>query len=127
MINQSSSSVESPVITDRNWKEKSIALACHLGGIMSWIPLIGVGVPFIIWQVFKGESVFIDTHGKNAFNFQMTLVLLRIPSYVLMVIGIGFLMIAIIEVVSILFSIIAAIRAYRGLDYAYPFRYPFIK
>jgi len=108
-------------------KERIIACCCHLGGIMSWIPLIGVGVPFVIWQVFKGELLFIDTHGKNAFNFQMTLVLLRIPSYVLMMVGIGFLMIFVIEVVSILFSIIASIRAYRGLDYGYPFRYPFIR
>ena len=108
-------------------KERFVAGCCHIGGIMSWIPLIGVGVPFIIWQVFKGESLFIDTHGKNAFNFQMTLVLLRIPSYVLMMALIGFAMIFVIETVSILFSIIASIRAYRGLDYSYPFRYPFIR
>lgn len=126
-MNQINNLDEKRVGVNESAKENFLAACCHLGGIMAWVPLIGVGVPFIIWQVFKGESVFIDTHGKNAFNFQMTLLLLRIPSYVLMLALIGFAMIAVIEVVSILFSIIAAIRAYRGLDYSYPFRYPFIR
>lgn len=108
-------------------KEKIASTACHIGAIFSMIPLGGVAVPFIIWQTFKGESDFIDSHGKKAFNFQMTLLLMRIPSYVLTVALIGFPMLVIIEFVSILFSIIAAIRAGRGLAYSYPFHYPFIR
>ena len=114
-------------ITPRTPKEKIASIACHIGAIFSMIPLAGVAVPFIVWQTFKGESDFIDRHGKKAFNFQMTLLLMRIPSYVLTVAVIGFAMIAIIEFVSILFSIIAAIRAGRGLDYSYPFQYPFFR
>lgn len=112
---------------DHTLRDRTIAALCHIGGIFASIPLIGVAVPFILWQVFKGESALVDANGKEAFNFQMTLLLIRIPSYVLFIVGIGVIMIAVVELTSIIFSIIAAARAIRGLEYQYPVRYRFMK
>lgn len=117
----------SEVEIQRTFKERVASALCHLGAIMTVIPLAGILVPFVLWQIFKGESNFIDAQGKEAFNFQMTLLIARIPSYVLCVVGIGVVLIAVIEIISIVFCIIAAVRTIRGKDYQYPYRFRFVK
>jgi uncharacterized Tic20 family protein len=126
-MEEESSPLENLERVNSKLRDRLISALCHIGGIFASIPLIGVAVPFVLWQVFKGESAFVDANGKEAFNFQMTLLLIRIPSYVLFIVGIGVIMIAVVELASILFSIIAAARAIRGLEYQYPMRYRFIK
>ncbi|MES2307812.1 MAG: DUF4870 domain-containing protein, partial [Verrucomicrobiota bacterium] len=119
--------VEEVELSSQKFEEHFLSACCHIGGIFAWVPVVGVAVPYAVWQIFKGESVFIDANGKEAFNFQMTLLLLRIPSYVLAIVGIGVVMIVLIELASIIFSIIAATRCLRGRAYQYPVRYRFIK
>lgn len=64
-------------------QERTWASACHLSTLL-WIPLsmIGLDIPFIniaapafIWYLKKNESEFIDAHGKEAFNFQISMTL----------------------------------------------------
>lgn len=117
--------ISPPVIT--SFKDRFWSGCAHLGGIFAAFPIVGVVVPFLVWQIFKGESSFLDRHGKESFNFQMTLLLFRIPSYVLMIVFVGVVLIAIVEIISIVFSIIASARAFRGKDYEYPMRYRFCK
>src|SRR6516162_2610753 len=50
--------------------ERMMAMFCHLGGILG-----GFLVPLIIWMIKKEESRYIDYHGKEALNFQITMLI----------------------------------------------------
>jgi uncharacterized Tic20 family protein len=46
---------------------RTMALLCHLGGIFTSFVLC-----LIVWLVKRDESRFVDEHGKEALNFQLT-------------------------------------------------------
>src|SRR5438552_695336 len=59
----------------RNW-----ATLCHLSGLGIYlIPGIGhILGPLLIWLMKKNEYPFVDEHGKEALNFQITMSLYTI-------------------------------------------------
>jgi len=93
----------------------------HLGGILGILPSL------IIWLVFKDRGAFTNTEGKEALNFQITLLIAEIISYFLIFIVIGALLIPAIYVVRIIFSILAFLKSKDGIAYRYPFAIRLIK
>ena len=104
--------------------EKLWATLVHIGGIFfEFLPaLIG-------YLVLKDRGPFINAHTKTALNFQITLIIAYVVSVILTVVTFGILGILIfaVWVLSIVFSIIAAVKANRGEWYTYPMTIPFIK
>jgi uncharacterized Tic20 family protein len=103
--------------------EKSMAMLCHLLGILT-----GFLGPLILWIVKKDSSPFIDHHGREALNFQFTVLLamflLVSTMIVLMFILVGFLLFPVIILVSIealVLEIIACVAASNGEWHRYPF------
>ena len=102
---------------------------CHLAGLawMVWwiMPVIGgvIGT-LIIWQVKKDDDAFLDEHGKRAFNFQLSMLIYWAG---LCVTVIGILLVPVVAILSVVFTIIAAIRASNGRDYKYPLSIKFVK
>ena len=75
-----------PVYDDaaEDW-ERSYAMWCHLGPLLAGIVMVatnGVGffvpglVALILWLVKRGDSPFVDDHGREAVNFQISIILL---------------------------------------------------
>ena len=83
--------------------------------------------PLIIWLMKKDESEFINTHGKEYFNFFISYTIYTIVACLLMLILIGFLLVPILAVMWLVFSIIAAVKAYNGEYYVIPLTIRFIK
>lgn len=54
---------------------KSTAMLVHLSTFGQWIiPFFGSFIfPLILWSAFKKESRFIDHHGRQALNFQLSI------------------------------------------------------
>jgi uncharacterized Tic20 family protein len=105
------------------------AMFCHLAGLawmMVWpLPIIGgVVATLIVWQIKKDDAPFIDRSGKQAFNFQLSML---IYSAVLAITVIGVFLVPVVAVLNIVFTIIAAIRAGDGKGYRYPLSIEFIK
>ena len=104
--------------------ERLWATLIHIGGIV-----IGFIAPLVGYLVLKDRSIFVEQNAKNALNFQITLVIAYIAAYILTIISLGllfFLPLA-VWVLSIIFSIIAAVAANRGEVYKYPLTINFIK
>jgi len=101
---------------DRQW-----ASFAHLGGILGFLPSL------IIWLVFKDRGSFTNSEGKEALNFQITLVIAEFIGYITTALIIGFLIIPAVYVVRIIFSIIAFTKAKDGVAYRYPFALRLIK
>ncbi|GAA4429713.1 MULTISPECIES: DUF4870 domain-containing protein [Bremerella] len=111
------SSMEEPSQDDRN-----IALLCHILGFFTWI----VG-PVVLWLLMKEKSSFIDFHGKQAINFQITLSIFYIGSGVLFCVYIGILTFLATFVLQIVFTVLACMKAYEGDYYNIPVAIPILR
>jgi uncharacterized protein len=103
--------------------EKSMAMLCHLLAILT-----GFIGPLILWLVKKDTSPFIDHHGREALNFQLTVFIVMLAltfiTLILMFVVIGFVLIPVIFVLGILAlvaEILACIAANKGEWHRYPF------
>lgn len=87
--------------------------------------------PLIIWLIKKDESAYVDHHGKQALNFQLMITAIHVASAILGMTVILALLSCLIApaafVVSIVFSIMAAMAASKGEWYRYPLSLPLIK
>ena len=121
--------VEQPEISKdaRMW-----AMFCHLAGLawlLWWIvPLIGGVIgPLVVWQLKRKEDAFIDEQGKEALNFQISMLLYCIVAGVLCFACVGFVLLPIVAVVDTLFAVIASIKVGNGQHYRYPLTIRLIK
>lgn len=96
--------------------ERSMAMLCHLLGIFT-----GFVGPLILWLVKKDESRFIDHHGKEALNFQITYLIIYIIAFavvfVLCFFIIGFILLPalfVIPIIAIALGAITCASAQRG-------------
>lgn len=105
-------------------EDKTMAMLCHLLAIFT-----GFLGPLILWLVKKDSSPFVDHHGREALNFQITIFLvmmgLMAMVFVLMfVFFVGFLLIPVIMILQVLVivaEVMAAVAAQRGDWHRYPF------
>lgn len=127
-----------PVVTPSS-EERQWAMFAHLstlvGGLLTgWFYGIGFFIgPLIIWLIKKDTMPFVGDQAKEALNFAITvsgasLVLLMLT---VMSLGIGILvtgpLMLIIGIASLVFVIIAAIKANEGTAYRYPISLRLVK
>jgi uncharacterized protein len=98
-----------------------------------WATLINVGgiffyfVPALIgYLLLKDKGPFVRAHTATALNFQITIAIALVVSYALIAVFIGILLVIAVEVVKIVFSIIAAVKANQGQPYTYPLAIKFV-
>jgi len=101
---------------------KNMATLCHVLGIIA-----GFWGPLIIWLIKKDDAKFIDACGKEALNFQISMLIYFTVAITSCFIFIGFLLIPVLMVVHILFPILAAIKVQEGKMYQYPYIIRFLK
>lgn len=95
-----------------------VPLVSHLGGPFI-LPLVAA---VIMWQIKKDQSPFLDDHGRESTNFQLSLLIyavLIIPLAV-MTCGMGALLAIPLLVLNIVGCVLAAKAAHRGEYYRYP-------
>ncbi|MDO5708145.1 MAG: DUF4870 domain-containing protein [Andreesenia angusta] len=105
--------VKTPYI-DSN--DRLIALVMYI--LSLFFPIIA---PLIIWLIKKDESPFLDYHGKEYFNFLLSVIIYSIISVVLIIFFVGIFLIYIVGIYSLIATIVAAIKAYNGEYYRIPF------
>ena len=107
------------------------AMFCHLAGLAGFVvPVIlsGIIAPLIVWQIKKDDHPFIDEHGKEALNFQISIGIYAFVSILLIpLFCIGAFLVAAVGIFNLVFLLIAAIKANNGFHYRYPLCIRFIK
>lgn len=107
------------------------AMFCHLAGLAGFIPVTpvfgSVIAPLIIWQVKKNEFEFVDEHGKEALNFQISILIYALVSGLLCFVCIGLVLLPAVYIFDLVFLLIAAVKANNGEHYRYPICIRFIK
>tara|TARA_R110001592_G_scaffold16721_2_gene70997 strand:- start:1071 stop:1421 length:351 start_codon:yes stop_codon:yes gene_type:complete len=97
-------------------------MICHLAALVGYlIPFGNIIGPFIVWQIKKEESPFIDFHGREAVNFQICYTIYLCIALLLMVVFVGFFLAPMLILVQVILMIIAAVKASSGEYYQYPF------
>lgn len=96
--------------------EKTMGMLCHLLAI-----LCGFLGPLILWLVKKNESPFVDDQGKEALNFQITVLIAAFVAGLSLFICIGVVLLPAVGIANLVFCIIAAVEANKGNKYRYPF------
>ena len=83
--------------------------------------------PLIVWLVKRDESPEIDAHGKEAVNFQISMLIYNAIAAVSCIVLVGFLLLPVLWILNAVFVIIAAIKASDGELYRYPLTIRFIQ
>ena len=107
---------------------RNLATLCHLGGLLGFLP------PLIIWLLKKDDSPLIDDQGKEAVNFQISVLICLIPAWILSAIllfvtflPIGFLLVWAVVIINLVMVIIAAVKTSKGEKYRYPLSLRLVK
>ncbi|MCK0117495.1 hypothetical protein BCE75_10854 [Isoptericola sp. CG 20/1183] len=113
--------------------ERTWSVVAHAGGIVT-----SFVVPLVVWLIYKDRSRRLDDQGKEALNFQLTLLLayvgIPIVSTVIAVIPIigllsvfGMFLVFVAWVGAVVFGILGAMAASRDEWYRYPLTIRFIR
>lgn len=116
----SSTSIESQ---SRQW-----AMFLHLSQFAGFaVPIAGLVLPVILWQMKKDELPGIDEHGKVVMNWIISELIYAIVSVILVIVLIGIPMLIALAIVGIIFPIIGGIKANNGELWPYPMSIRFLK
>ncbi len=111
------------------------AAVCHAAAFTFFVTGIGyILAPALVWFVMREQHPFIDSAGREAINFQLSTsiyaLVLAVVSMILFVLIIGFIVVPLLVMVFsigwIVLVAIAALKAYGGQPYRYPFTIRFI-
>jgi hypothetical protein len=114
---------QSDVVDTQDQRIRNLAIWCHLSSFALYL-----GIPFgnligvlVFWLINRDRSEFIDWHGREALNFQISLVIYSAIALLLSLLLIGLLLFPLLMLFHIVLTVIAAVRAGEGKEYRYPF------
>ncbi len=114
---------EEPNPRDMPSDSRGWAVAAHL------LPLISLAIfgPLFVWLIKRDEDPFVEGHGREALNFQLSILIYAIVSGFLLFVYIGFLLLPAVFIFGFVMMIIAAVKAANGEEYRYPLTLRMIK
>ena len=102
-------------------EEKLWAVGAHLGPI-----LLGFIAPLVVWLVFKERSAFLDRHGKEALNMQISYMIYFLVAGISLILLVGFILLPVVGIAWLVLMIVASVKAANSEDYRYPLIFRFI-
>lgn len=101
--------------------ENTLALLAHILGIVALVI-----APLIIY-LMANDKPYTKGQAREALNFQITLLIAYMASWLLAFIMIGFVLLPIVGIYGLVMMIIATMAASRGEDYRYPITLRLVK
>jgi uncharacterized Tic20 family protein len=101
--------------------ERTTATFLHLSNFLG-IASLGAGlvVPIVIWVYYKDRSWFVGRHGLTYLNKLLSYIIYGVVCGLLMFALVGYVLLAVLVVLDIVTTILAAMAANRGELYEYP-------
>lgn len=110
-----------PTPDERTW-----ALVAHLSGLVA--AFIG---PLVVMLTKGSESAWVRAQAVEALNFQLTAAGAIVVAVVVALIPLGFMlsfcMLPVVGLLTLVFTIIAAVKCYGGESYRYPINVRLVK
>lgn len=103
----------------QDW-ERHYAMAMHLT-----LLVVGIGVPLVpvivMHLIKRDESRFVAAHGREAINFQLSLLIYALASLLTVPLcGLGFVLLTAAVVLGLVGVVFAAVAAHQGKLFLYP-------
>jgi uncharacterized Tic20 family protein len=112
-----------PTPDERTW-----GMLAHLAAFAFFIcPFGNVIGPLVVWLVKRDQSAFVADQGKEALNFNISVLLAALVCGVLVFILIGILLGVALFIFWLAMTIVAAIKASEGVRYRYPLTLRLVK
>lgn len=121
--NRTSDVVESaqPIATGRGRETNQWAMFIHFSILAGWIvPIGGLIVPILLWQIKKDELPGIVPHAHIVLNWIVTSLVYALICFVLTFVLIGVLGFIALGIATIIFAVIGGIKANAGEAWEYP-------
>jgi hypothetical protein len=101
-------------------EERLWAMLAHLFGLIGYLVALGQYIaPLVIYLVFKDRSKFVAFHALQSLFFQLAVLVAGVISGILVFLLIGIPLLIVVAVGSLIYIIVAAIRAYNGELFEY--------
>jgi uncharacterized Tic20 family protein len=114
---------EVPNSDARTW-----AMLCHIAAFAGYaVPFGNVVGPLVVWALKKDQQEFVDFHGKESINFQITMTIAIIVAGFSILLLIGILLLPAVLLFDLIMKVVAAIKASNGEYFRYPLSIRFIK
>jgi uncharacterized Tic20 family protein len=112
----------------REQETRQWAMFLHLSVLAGYVvPIAGLIVPIVIWQMKKVDLPGIDSHGKNALNWIISAIIYAVVCFILVFAIIGIPLLIALFAISVIFPIVAGIKASQGEVWKYPLAITFMK
>ncbi len=106
----------SPDQDSRQW-----GMIAHLSALIGFIiPFGNLIGPLVVWQT-KKDMPFVVDQGKEALNFQITVVIAVFVCLLLSLVVVGLLLLPVVGIGALVLTVLAGIKANNGEAYRYPF------
>ncbi len=110
--------------------ESSLGIVMHLlpfAGFVAPFPGINLLTPGLLWLFKRAESPYLDAHGKEVLNFQITLTIALLVAFLSFFLCIGVVLLPVVAVAGAVYCILGAVKASENKLYKYPFNLKLIK
>lgn len=97
-----------------------MSILAHVLGIFT-----GFIGPLIIYLVATDKTS--KVHAKNALNWQISVIIYWIISFILMIVLVGFLLMVVLMILNLVFCVLAAVNASKDKVWKYPLSFNFFK
>lgn len=114
-------------LDDRDARQWSMWI--HLSGLCHYlVPIPGAAIvaPLVLWSMKKEESPFVDENGKEAVNFQISILIYFLLAAVLCFVLVGFVLLPAVLLFQLIACILAALKANDGGMVRYPLNIRFM-
>lgn len=100
---------------------RTMAMLAHLLAIFT-----GFIGPLIIYLTSGRDDPFVRHHSAESLNFQITVLIAYIVSFVLILVLVGLLMLMVVGIGALVLEIVGSVAAYRGEWWRYPVNIRFV-
>jgi uncharacterized Tic20 family protein len=108
-------------LRELNQDARNMAMLCHVLGVFGFLG------PLIIWLSEREKHRFVDEHGREVMNYQISLLIYGAVAYLSLILLVGFLLAPALMITHIVLIVMGAIRAQRGELWHYPIALTFLK
>ncbi|GJQ29435.1 MAG: orotate phosphoribosyltransferase [Phycisphaerae bacterium] len=106
--------------------ERTYSMFTHLSllAVHIFVPVVAA---LVMWLIKREQSPFVDDHGKEAINFQISLVIYFVASLCLSFCGVGVVLAIAVYALGLIGMVMGAMAAYKGRYFRYPMTMRLVK
>src|SRR5882757_1478342 len=102
-----------PVIEPPKDDTNTWAMFTHLSALSGFVgvPFGHIVGPLVLWLIKRESNPTLDAHGREALNFNISIVIYAIVSFILILVVIGIVLIIIVALAALILPIVGAVKA----------------